>query len=137
MKTTQINPYLNFNGKCREAMQFYKSCLGGELTMQRVAESPMSATKTSQDSNHILHSTLVSDRIVLMGSDMIGNNLQSGNSISLCMVCFSDEEINKVFSMLAEGGNVKTPLHQTFWGATHGELTDRYGFNWVFNFSKN
>ena len=134
---THINAYLNFNGRCREAMTFYHECLGGELTMQKVSESPMAAQMPSELSANILHSTLTHNGIVLMGSDMIGASLVNGNAVSLCLNCSSDEEINEFFDKLSKGGNVKMPLHQTFWGATYGELTDKYGMNWMFNHAKN
>ena len=134
---THIAAYLNFDGKCREAMTFYHECLGGELTMQKVSESPMAAQLPSELSAGILHSTLTRDNIVLMGSDMLGAKLVNGNAISLCLNCSSDEEINDFFDKLASGGNVKMPLHQTFWGATYGELTDKFGMNWMFNHMKN
>jgi PhnB protein len=134
---THINAYLNFNGRCREAMTFYHECLGGELTMQKVSESPMAAQMPSELSANILHSILTREGIVLMGSDMLGASLVNGNAISLCLNCSSDEEINEFFDKLSSGGNVKTPLHQTFWGATYGELTDKYGMNWMFNHAKN
>ena len=134
---THINAYLNFNGRCREAMTFYHECLGGELTMQKVSESPMAAQMPSELSANILHSTLTRDNIVLMGSDMMGASLVNGNAISLCLNCSSDEEINEFFDKLSSGGNVRTPLHQTFWGATYGELTDKYGMNWMFNHARN
>ena len=134
---THINAYLNFNGRCREAMTFYHECLGGELTLQKVSESPMAAQMPSELSANILHSTLTRDNIVLMGSDMMGASLVNGNAISLCLNCSSDEEINEFFDKLSSGGNVRTPLHQTFWGATYGELTDKYGMNWMFNHARN
>jgi PhnB protein len=134
---TQITPYLNFNGKCREAMTFYHECLGGELMLQPVAESPMAAQLPSEAGHNILHSSLTRNDISLMGSDMMGSALVTGNGIGLCLNCNSDEEINAFFNKLAQGGNIKMPLHQTFWGATYGELTDKYGINWMFNYSKN
>lgn len=134
---TQINAYLNFNGRCREAMTFYHECLGGELVLQKVSESPMAAQLPSEQGANILHSMLTRDGILLMGSDMIGARLVNGNAVSLCVQCTSDEEINEIFTKLSSGGNVKMPLHQTFWGATYGELTDRFGMNWMFNHTKN
>ena len=134
---TQINAYLNFNGKCREAMTFYQQCLGGELVMQKISESPMAARVPSELGAKILHSSLTKDKIVLMASDMMGNNVKSGNSISLCLNCSSDEEINSFFNNLSTDGNVVEPLHQSFWGATFGSLTDKFGVSWIFNYSKN
>lgn len=133
---TQITPYLNFNGKCREAMTFYHDCLGGELMLQPVAESPMAAQLPSEAGHNILHSTLTQGDISLMASDMIGSALMPGNAIGLCLHCHTDEEISQYFNKLAVGGLVKMPLHQTFWGATYGELTDKFGTNWMFNFTK-
>jgi len=132
----RLNPYLNFNGKCREAMTFYQSCLGGELFMQKVAESPISAQMTSEMGANILHSTLTNNGLVMMGSDMMGNQLKSGSSITLFLNCESKEEIDDVFGKLSEDGQVITPLHQSFWGATFGELTDKYGILWSFNYAK-
>lgn len=134
---TQINAYLNFNGKCREAMAFYQQCLGGELVMQKIAESPMAARVPSEMGARILHSSLKKDSIVLMASDMMGHNVKSGNSISLCLNCSSDEEINSFFGNLSKDGKIVEPLHQSFWGATFGSLTDKFGITWIFNYSKN
>jgi len=134
---TQLNPYLNFNGQCREAMTFYKECLGGELIMQKIAESPMAAQMPSAMGGQILHSMLTNNGIILMGSDMIGNKLEKGNAIALCLNCDSDEEMHVLFDKLSAGGHIKHPLHQSFWGATYGELTDKFGLSWMFSHSKN
>jgi PhnB protein len=72
-----------------------------------------------------------------MGSDMIGSALQTGNSIMLCLNCSSDQEINTIFDRLSAGGHVKTPLHQSFWGATYGELKDKFGMDWMLNYTRN
>ena len=134
---TQINAYLNFNGQCREAMTFYQECLGGELTLQRVAESPMAAQLPAVEGANIMHSILIRGGLVLLASDMIGNKLERGNTITLCLKCSSNEEINTCFDKLAVGGKIKIPLHQSFWGATYGELTDKYGMNWMFHYTRN
>ena len=87
--------------------------------------------------SNILHSVLTNDLIILMGSDMLGVGLRPGNSIGLCLQCGSEEEVKSFFNNLSNGGQVKMALHQTFWGATYGELTDKFGFNWMFNYTKN
>ncbi len=133
---THLNAYLNFNGQCREAMTFYQSCLGGELILEKVSESPMAAQMPSEAGAHILHSRLINEGIVLMASDMIGAKLQQGNQITLCLHCQSDEEVNQYFSRLSAEGEIKTPLHQTFWGATLGELTDKFGMHWMFHYTR-
>jgi PhnB protein len=135
---TQLIPYLNFNGQCREALLFYQECLDGELELQKVAESPMAAKMPSEKGPLILHGALSRNGYsLLMGSDMIGSALHAGNSIMLCLNCSSDQEINTVFNRLSAGGQVKVPLHQSFWGATFGELRDKFGMDWMLNYSRN
>jgi PhnB protein len=134
---THINAYLNFNGQCREAMTFYQQCLGGELVMQKISESPMAARVPSEMGAKILHSSLTKENLVLMASDMMGNNIVKGNSINLCVNCSSTEEINSFFNNLSLDGKVIEPLHQSFWGAMFGVLIDKFGVNWMFNYSKN
>lgn len=133
----KLNPYLNFNGKCVEAMTFYQRCLGGELMIHKVGESPMAAQMPSEAGAQVLHSILTGEDFIVMGSDMMGANLVNGNSISLLLQCTSVEQAEMIFSKLSEGGKVKTTLHQSFWGATYGELIDRFGLYWQLNFSKN
>lgn len=134
---THINAYLNFNGQTREAMTFYQQCLGGELIIQKISESPMAAKLPSDMGAKILHSSLTRGDLVLMASDMMGNGIVRGNSISLCVNCTTDEEINSFFNNLSAGGKIVEPLHQSFWGATFGSLTDKFGVTWIFNYSKN
>jgi len=130
---TALVPYLNFNGQCREAMTFYQQCLGGELVLQKISESPMAAQMPPGMESNILHSSLSNEHLVLMGSDMIGQGLKPGNAIGLCLQGNSEKEIQTFFKNLSAGGQVRMELHRTFWGATYGELTDKYGFNWMFN----
>jgi PhnB protein len=135
---TQVNAYLNFNGQCREALTFYKECLGGDLYLQKISESPMAAQMPSEAGPNILHGSLTRNGVLmLMGSDMMGNGLRPCNRVGLCLNCSSDEEINDFFTRLSAGGQVKMPLHQSFWGATYGELTDKFGLLWMFNYTKN
>jgi PhnB protein len=117
-------------------MKFYQECLGGELTLQRVAESPMAAPLSARAGANILHGVLVRDDMVLMGSDRMGDGLQKGNDVILCLQCSSNEELHSIFDRLAVDGQVKTPLHQSVWGATHGELTDKFGMRWMFKYTR-
>ncbi len=134
---TQINSYLTFSGNCREAMNFYKDCLGGELTLQTIGESQLAEKMPPQMKECILHATLIKDSLVLMGSDMVGERgLIKGNSISLAINCSSEEEIQSLYQKLSAGGNRDHALEESFWGATFGDLTDKYGNHWLLNFGK-
>ncbi|UPT67077.1 MAG: VOC family protein [Sphingobacteriales bacterium JAD_PAG50586_3] len=131
----QLNPYLNFNGNTREAMAFYQSVFGGELTMQTVGETPMPCPAGME--NQIMHSMLVSGGVLLMGSDMQGpDGHKPGNTVTMSLNCSSEEEITTLFNKLAEGGHIAEPLKEMFWGALFGALADKYGVRWMFNFDK-
>lgn len=134
---TCIHSYLTFNGNCREAMTFYNQCLGGELSLQTVGDSPMAGKLPQQMKNSILHATLTNGNLVLMGSDMANNELLRGNSVSLMLNCSSEQEIIKCYNSLSEGGEMTNPLEDTFWGAVFGNLTDKFGNHWILHFQKN
>ncbi|HWJ90877.1 MAG TPA: VOC family protein [Flavisolibacter sp.] len=134
----QINAYINFNGDCREAMNFYKDCLGGTLTLQTVAGSPIEAQCPPTMKDQILHASLNRNELVLMGSDMTGpGGFVKGNNMALNVNCGSEEEINQFFSRLSAGGQVIDPLKIQFWGAMFGVLTDKFGIRWMFIYDKN
>lgn len=133
-----INVYLTFSGNCREAMSFYRNCLGGELNLQTIGESPLAGKMPAQMKDCILHATLTKGNLVLMASDMVSEKgLQKGNAVSLMLDCNSEEEINRCYKMLSEGGEPTHPLEISFWGACFGDLIDKYGNHWLLHFDKN
>ena len=132
----QLNPYLNFDKNCREAMNFYKDCLGGELVLQTVGESPMAAQMPPEWKDTIVHSSLTSGDLVIMGSDMAREKRVEGNTVHLCINCKSEDELNSFFSKLCVDGKITEPLADMPWGGKYGALTDKYGKHWVFNFQK-
>jgi len=134
---TRIISYLTFNGNCREAMTFYKKCLGGTLTFQTVGESPLSGKMPERMKDCILHATLKKGGKVLMGTDMVGEEgLIKGNSVSLSLTCSSEDEIKNYYAKLSKGGNADHPLEESFWGATFGGFTDKFGNHWLLSFDK-
>jgi PhnB protein len=130
---SKITPYLFFDGNCREAMTFYHECLGGELKMQTIGESPAAATQPPEHGSRIMHATLVKGDLSLMASDMMFEGLQHGTSVHLTMECDSEEEIKTYFTALSKGGKVVSALKKEFWGGTFGQLEDKYGFHWMLN----
>lgn len=135
---TQINSYLTFNGNCREAMNFYKDCLGGELTLQTIGQSPMADKLPGEMKDYILHSTLTHGTLILMGSDMVSEQgLVKGNAVSLMLNCSSEEEVKDYYQKLSAGGKATHPLEVSFWGALFGDLTDKYGNQWLLHYDKN
>ena len=127
---TRINAYLHFDGNCREAMTFYKDCLGGELVIQPVEGSPVADQMPPEARQGVLHSCLTKDALVLMASDLSRGPVVRGHGVSLLLDCVSAGEIQQCFSALSSGGETVCPLGESFWGATFGSLTDRYGIHW-------
>lgn len=135
--TTQLSSYLTFNGNCREAMQFYATCLGGVLKFQTIGESPLSEKMPAQMKECILHASLINGDMVIMATDCVREEgLIKGNAVSLCLNFSSEEEIKDMFKKLAAGGKTNHPLQNTFWGALFGDVTDKYGNNWLLNYNK-
>ena len=130
--------YLTFNGNCREAMEFYKECVGGELSFQTIGESPMSEKMPKKMKNSILQATLTNGNVVIMATDITPQSgLVKGNNISLLLDCSSEVEIETLYKKLLVGGYANHPLEETFWGALFGDVTDKYGNHWLLNFNKN
>jgi PhnB protein len=133
----KLSPYLQFDGNAREAMNFYKDCLGGELELQTIAETPMAAQMPPEAQQHIMHSTLTTASFVLMGSDMVGpEGAKAGSNLTLTLICDNEAEINDLFTKLSAGGQVTHELKTEFWGDIYGDLTDQYGFRWALNCTK-
>lgn len=132
-----VLPYLTFNGNCREAMTFYRDCLGGELQLQTIGESPLSGQLPAKMKNNILHAVLRSDALVIMASDMTPDSgRSSGNQVSLMLECDSAEMLHQLYEQLASGGSRDHAVEQTFWGALLGGLTDRFGNHWLLHYSQ-
>jgi len=137
-KMTQINSYLTFSGNCRQAMEFYKECLGGELTFQTIGESPMADKMPAKMKDCILHSRLQKGALIIMATDCVPEpGLIKGNSVSLELECSSEDEIRKCYAKLSSGGKTTHPLENTFWGALFGGLIDKFGIHWLLNYDKN
>jgi len=131
----KLNPYLNFdNMKCREAMNFYKDSLGGELTIQIVSEMPEMAAMMPPDfKDHVMHSTLVSGDMVIMASDLNKGIPVQGNMASIVINCDNEAQLNDFFNGLSAGGKVTQPIADMPWGAKYAEVTDKFGKDWAFN----
>lgn len=133
----KINTHLTFAGNCREAMTFYKDCLGGDLSFQTIGDSPLSGKMPKKMRDCILHATLKKDNTLLMASDLVGDNgLQKGNSVSISLNCTSEAEIKQCYARLSNGGVQLHSLESNFWGNLFGDLMDKYGNHWILNFNR-
>ena len=138
----KIHAYLNFENKTEEAFRFYEKALGGKLTeIYRFGAMPPQGgvELTAEQKNLVMHVALVlPDGQMLMGSDMLpgmGPQRVEGNNFSISAHPDSRQEADRLFNALAEGGTATMPMADQFWGDYFGSLTDRFGINWMVNYS--
>lgn len=136
-----LNPYLNFKGNTEEAFNFYKSVFGGEFAMvQRFKETPEADKVPEAERNLIMHIALPVGSNILMGTDAtesMGFTLVEGNNFSLALSTESEEETDKLYKKLSQGGKETMPPSKVFWGAYFGMLTDKFGIQWILSFDYN
>lgn len=134
------NPYLHFMGTAEEAMNFYKSVFGGEFTIfQRYKDVPGAEKMPAVEQEKIMHISLVGNGITLMASDSVqpmGNDISTGNNIHICLHTESETEVDKIFARLAKDGQVEMPPNKTFWGAYFAMCRDKFGVQWMVNYTE-
>jgi PhnB protein len=131
-----LNPYLSFRDNAREALEFYQSVFGGELTLSTFGESPMSGDYPDEG-DKILHGQLVtSSGFTLMGADTpSAMEHHPGNAYSVSISGDEDAELRGYWGKLTDGATVTAELNTAPWGDTFGMLNDRFGVSWLVNIS--
>ncbi len=129
----QLTPYLLFDGTCGEAVAFYQSCLGGELRLTRVKDSPASEQMQADQQEKVLNAHLKSEWMEFSASDWLVHDATPvrGNTVCMYLNGSSEAELRALFEKLSAGGEVTNPLRATFFGA-YGALNDRFGVRWMF-----
>ena len=133
----ELQPYIFFYGRCREALEFYKGALGGTYEAMRNADTPMAAQMPAEAQNNIMHARFTAPGIGFLASDGMSQkaiDTDAGN-ISLAIETSDAAEGERVFQALSQGGSVSMPLADAFWGGRFGVLTDRFGIEWMVNIS--
>lgn len=127
----QLYPYLIFTGNCREAMEFYRDCLDGEITlMQPFSEAPMDVPGEAK--HLIFNSEMLAGDICIKASDnMPTNETISGNNFSMFTHFSEQAEMLTAFTKLSSDGNVMMPVGDTPTGGKFGMLADKYGVQWM------
>jgi PhnB protein len=132
--TTLIQPYLFFNGRCEEALAFYKTALGATVDMiMRYSESPEPHPPGMVPpgyENKIMHASFHVGECMVMASDGCGDTSKfAGFSLSISLP--SEDDAKRVFAALSDGGKVNLPLGKTFWSPCFGMVEDRFGMGWM------
>ncbi|WP_268223373.1 VOC family protein [Sinomicrobium oceani] len=132
----QIITYLTFNGNCKEAMEFYQSCLGGELEVKSLTETPYGDRLPDEFKKLVVTASLKKESILLMGTDLGDDEVVCGNRVSMLLKSKDESQIRMYYEKLVQNGKRTHPLEKTYRGDLFGQLTDRYGLHWLFHCRK-
>jgi PhnB protein len=130
---TKLMPYLLFDGTCREAMVFYQSCLGGELTLTKVKDSPAKDQMSAAQQDKVLNAHLSAGQMEISASDWLALNETPvrGSTVCLFLGGGTFQDLKTVFDKLSQGADVTNPLKEVFFGV-YGALNDKFGVRWMF-----
>ena len=130
-----IQPYLFFNGRCEEAIEFYKAALGAELQMlMRHKDSPVAPPPgrlPAGSEQKVMHAAFRVGDTVVMASDGMNDGKPVFNGITLSLSVATEAEVRTIFAKLSVGGNIQMPVDKTFWSPAFGMVVDRFGVSWM------
>jgi|GEM_PF-64182 len=129
---TSVQPYVFFNGRCEEALEFYRSAVGAEVEMlSRFKDAPEPGMTQSGMENKVMHASFRIGDTLLMASDGRCDGHPRFEGFSLSILVPDEEKAESVFNALADGGKVTMPLEKTFWAPKFGMLEDQFGVGWM------
>ena len=133
-----LNPYLFFDGNCKEAFSFYEQALGATIeTVMTWGDGPMADEMPAADLDRVMHASLLIGGDRIMGSDeMPAENYAKPAGIRVVINADSAEEAERLFANLSEGANIDMPIEESFWAERFGMLTDKFGIPWMVNCDK-
>jgi PhnB protein len=125
---------LRFNGRCREAFEFYERCLGAKTSFMLTWEaSPMAAQAPAGWGEKILYGRIAIGETDVIGSDVPAHQYEMPKGFSILLSMDDTGEAERIFNALSEKGKVELPIQKTFWAARYGILTDQFGIPWEIN----
>ena len=129
----QLEPYIFFHGTCEDALKFYVTAFRGKIEgMTRCSEAPPEFQGDPSWGNKIMHATFIAGDVKFMCSDGRPGNPPDGEDDIVLSIATNDAaEGERVFNALADGGAVEMPLAQAFWGGRFGQVTDKFGIQWM------
>jgi len=130
---TLLQPYLFLYGRCEEALAFYKGVFGGNYEIMRAGDSPVASEMPPGTGNRVMHASFTSDDVVLLASD--GRETKAvdpdAGNVSLALSFDDGARGARIFEALSQGGTVGMPIAPAFWGGRFGNLTDKFGTEWL------
>ncbi len=132
MKPMQVQPYLFFNGRCEEALGFYKKALGAKVNvLMRFKESPDPTMCAPATLDKVMHASFNVGETVVLASDGRCEGNPKFDGFALTITAKTDDEAEKLFNAIADGGKVQMPLAKTFFASKFGMAADRFGVGWM------
>lgn len=130
----KLNPYLSFDGRCREAFEFYEEALGGRISfIQMYGESPMASSVPADAHGRVMHVSLLVGDQVLQGADAPPGQFTKPGGFCVAVHFDGAADGERVFGALARNGTVQMPFQSTFWAEGFGMLIDQFGTPWIVN----
>ena len=129
-----VQPYLSFEGRAQEAIDFYKSALGATVDMiMHFKDAPpeAQANMTPESKDKIMHAAFRIGDTQVMASDGFCSGKASFSGVSLTLIATSNDEADKLFKALSQGGKVNMPMSETFFANRFGVVADKFGVNWM------
>ena len=130
----QVQPYLTFDGRCEEALEFYRGALSAEVTaLMRFKDSPdpKMMTMPGVSGDQVMHASLRIGESTVMASDGRPKGESTFQGFALTITAANDAEAERLFASLGKGGKVQMPLAATFFASRFGMLADRFGVSWM------
>ena len=128
----QMQPYVFFDGRCEEAIDFYKKAIGAHTEMvMRWKDCPDKSAVTPQNENKVMHASLTIGDSTMLVSDGHCQGKTTFAGFSLTLVLATEAEADRIFAALSDGGAVGMPLAKTFFSPRFGMVTDRFGVGWM------
>jgi PhnB protein len=128
----QVQPYLNFDGRCAEAIEFYRAKLGAKVEMlMHFKDSPDPAACPPGAGDKVMHACIRIGDTAVMASDAQCTGRPSFQGVSLALTAADDAEAKRLFAGLSDGGQVQMPLAKTFFASSFGMVADRFGVSWM------
>jgi len=127
-----VQPYLSFEGRCQEALDFYRKAIGAEVTtLLRYKDSPDPSVSAPDSLDNVMHASVRIGETTIFASDGRCGGQPNFEGISLALTTPNEADAERLFAALTQGGQVQLPLTKTFFSALFGMVTDRFGVPWM------